>query len=417
MATILHPMNAPAGLPRPGGRRLGRALPLLLLTVLALQAAPARVGARTLSVPGDASTIASAVAQAQHGDLILVACGTYREHDIVLKAGIKLWSGTLQPDCTIIDAGGRGRIFDLADADSTTAIVGLTLRGGRAHGDGLSGCGGAIRLQRASPKLSNCRIIDCSARLGGGIYADDGSAPLIQKTEFRGDQAAAAGGGLYWSAVEAGRITDSHFEDNAALRGAGMYVVAAEDLPLTRCVFVFNVAANAGGALFLDQASPLLRNALLVQNWGGLSGGAIACSDAAPHLINSTLCDNGAEYEGGGVVCRRSSPLLEHCIVAFNAPDAVTGDADSKPRLIHCNLFANLAGDWTGLIQAQEGRRNNFSRDPSFCDRDVGNFHLRADSWCLPGTSATGRDELVGALGGRCSGRDVLFPGGVDRRD
>ena len=103
--------------------------------------------------------------------------------------------------------------------------------------------------------------------------------------------------------------------------------------------------------------------------------------------------------------------------MAFNAPDAVTGDADSQPRLIHCNLFANLAGDWTGLIQAQEGRRNNFSRDPSFCDRDVGNFHLRADSWCLPGTSATGRDELVGALGGRCSGRDVLFSGGVDRRD
>ena len=80
-------------LPSAGGFWSASSRLYLSLALLALLLAPARSAARTWSVPGDASTIAGAVELAQSGDLILVGCGVYREHDIVLKAGVKLWSG------------------------------------------------------------------------------------------------------------------------------------------------------------------------------------------------------------------------------------------------------------------------------------------------------------------------------------
>ena len=61
--------------------------------------------AATIAVPGDAPTIARGLAAARPGDIVLVACGTYREHDLVIPAGVSLWSGSMQPGCVVIDAG------------------------------------------------------------------------------------------------------------------------------------------------------------------------------------------------------------------------------------------------------------------------------------------------------------------------
>ena len=120
--------------------RHGRALAVLLTIGLAAAGTAGPAAGRTIGVPGDAPSIKGAMIRARAGDIILVSCGTYREHDIIVKPGVSLWSGTLQPDCAVIDAGGRGRclIFP-AGADTTTRVVGFTLRGGTALGEGLAG--------------------------------------------------------------------------------------------------------------------------------------------------------------------------------------------------------------------------------------------------------------------------------------
>jgi len=58
----------------------------LTWTALVLLSAPA--GAAVLHVPGEAQTIAQGVAAASPGDTVVVACGTYVEHDVVLDREI-----------------------------------------------------------------------------------------------------------------------------------------------------------------------------------------------------------------------------------------------------------------------------------------------------------------------------------------
>ena len=102
-----------------------RAALAALLAAAAVGAPAAGAGAATLAVPGDEPTIGRALARARPGDVVLVACGTYREHDLVLPAGVSLWSGALDPACATIDAGGRGRVLVCDGVDTTSSIVGF----------------------------------------------------------------------------------------------------------------------------------------------------------------------------------------------------------------------------------------------------------------------------------------------------
>jgi len=151
-------------------------------------------------VPEDALTIQAAVDSAVAGDTVLVSCGTYRERDIALKAGVVVRSETGCADCATIDAQGQGRVMVFLGEDSTASAVfveGLTLKGGVAAGMlWPDNAGGGIYCEDASPRIRDCVLADNAAEWGGGITCRSSSAWIVNST-FARNSASGGGGGIY----------------------------------------------------------------------------------------------------------------------------------------------------------------------------------------------------------------------------
>lgn len=368
--------------------------------ILALAVAPS--AARTLAVPTQHATIGAALQRARPGDLVLVACGTYQEAGLEIPSGVRLWSGTLQPACTVIDAGGRGRIFTITGADSTTAIVGFTLRGGQAEGSGSQGYGGAILCRSGQPRITNCRFEANQARSGGALYVDAPATPRLEQCAFIGNVAANLGGAILWEGRSRGFIKDLRCETNQAFTGGALYVRANDGLLVQSAVFTANLAANSGGALVVDDALPRIENAVFDRNSGGLGGGGVAVLGSDCQLIRCTFYGNTAEHAGGAVITRDASPRFDHSILAFHPLPPVAATGQGTPRFSFCNVYGNEGGDWIGPLADQEGANDNFALDPLFCDPRAHDFSLAANSWCLPGQHPGGRNGQIGARGRGC---------------
>ncbi len=83
--------------------------------------------ASTFRVPIDAPTIGEGLSLAARGDTVLVACGTYFEHDLEMVSGVVLRSESGEADCAIIDCQNTGTGIRCSDVDSTARIEGFTI--------------------------------------------------------------------------------------------------------------------------------------------------------------------------------------------------------------------------------------------------------------------------------------------------
>jgi PKD repeat protein len=148
---------------------------------------------RVLRVPEVVRELEDALEQAVRGDTISVACGTYTIGPIRLPSGVALVGRTGNPECVVLDAGQAGRVFELAGADSSTLIEGLTITGGLANGTGIDGTGGAMLLDGASPRVKNCILRGNSATLGGAVSIAWNSHPVFEACTFAGNQSSSLG--------------------------------------------------------------------------------------------------------------------------------------------------------------------------------------------------------------------------------
>lgn len=319
---------------------MSRGILILVLASTLLPGAGSALAA-TYTVPGDAGTIAGGLSLATAGDSVVVVCGTYFEHDLILKSGVVLRSLSGDPECVAIDAQGAGRVFSGDDLDGSTRVEGITIAGG----SGADG-GGAYLTGGAKPRFTDCVFEGNQAGSGGGLYALN-SAPRLLRCLFTANSATADGGGL-------------------ALRGA-----SGIDIPsIVSCTFAGNSADGNGGGLY--------------------------CRTAIPTINLCTLSGNSATGMGGGMHFAITSPFIINTIVAFSTSgEAISVDELSDPSFFECCLFGNAGGDWVGAIAGQVGNDGNFRGDPGFCDGAGGDFTLCSDSLCLPGTLPNGWAHLL----------------------
>lgn len=329
-----------------------RRVPVAFL-LAALLGSVGYTSAATIHVPLDEPTIQAGIDAATAGDTVLVACGTYLEHDLVMKAGVCLRSASGQAECAVIDAMGLGRgvIFYLVE---DAAIEGFTIAGGFVNAnDPFLGRGGGITIRDCSPRIRRCVITANEAEAGGGGLSALRSSALIEE-----------------------------------------------------CVFSGNRGVD-GGAIHCNHASPEIAWCVFYGNHAMVWGGAVcAQNESSPVLSNCTLADNSA-WSGGGLWCVAwCHPRLENCIVAFSSQGEGIHvyDNPSVPSdiaLACCDVYGNAGGNYGGAMEDPTGLDGNISTDPIFCNLlDPDDYHLFTHSPCLPEHNEC--DVLIGALGPGC---------------
>ncbi|MCB1046045.1 MAG: T9SS type A sorting domain-containing protein [Calditrichaeota bacterium] len=402
-----------------------------------------QLGGRRLRVPGDYPSLAAALAVTIPGDSVLLDCGTYLEHDLIVGNGVTIGSVDNDPDCVILDGQGLGRILDARATDSL-CVRGITFRNGWTLEEGGAIASGD-RLE-----LQNCRFQLNSANSGGALSGSDYSSrtSIVRGCEFERNLATVAGGAAWqvngdWSdcrfvsnsAVQIGGALNSGgslnggvgdllgvlesclFQDNRAALGGAVF---AGDLEASGCDFINNEASESGGALkggsleledcrFIGNRSQgnggaidasivfgprrlRLRDTLLHMNQASGLGGAIHGTNTSLELFQCTLAWNlaaqGSQIHGsnlGPYILATKLQLLRSIVVPGGTghPFVLSySNASQEPPLVQeCDLWSPDGFDWYSINEFA-GVNGNLELDPLFCDPGTGDLHLLPGSPC-----------------------------------
>ncbi len=367
---------------------------------LACLLSPRTGTAATWHVPGDAPTIQAGINLAFPGDDVLVAPGTYLEHDIVMKAGV--WVHSEQgPDLTAVDAGGAGVGFTCLNLDQMATIEGFTILNGHAQGDDEhDASGGGVKCVASPLAIVGCVIRGCLAEgYGGGVYASE-SGVAISTCKFVDCHADGFGGGIYaYHSYGPVAIADSEFLGNQGQSGGGIWATSLT-LTIARSVLSENEAHyGVGGGIACMSPALTISDCLVTQNssFEYFEGGGLSVNYSAGSIEGCTVANNSS-FLGGAIKLIDANIRFDRMIIAFNDGDAMecsTPDVSFHCSDLHGNAHGNdICGDDLG---------GNFSADPLFCDAENGDYALDANSPCIPGNHPNGVDcGLIGALGLGC---------------
>ncbi len=426
---------------------------LSLLPVLVLLG-PAPALAASWLVPSQVGTIEAAFDSAASGDTVVVASGTYFEHDLVLKSGVTLRSETGDPADVTIDAQQLGRLFQGVGL-SGGRLVGLTLTNGDAP-TGTDDAGGAIRLENSSLDITDCVFTGNVAQLGGALALID-SSPTVDACEFTGNHGTGNGwgaggainilraspvvrgctftgntatavtapgdGGAIFAKASTTLVEDCMFLQNTSEAGAGAAYSWEGDLSVYRrctfqentstaggamyletsqatlddCDFVANSAAN-GGALFMDQfSSPVIVDCRFTNNVAAPNaGGAVDAWATTPDIRRCTFIGNTAARRGGALSFNgESDALVEECVFVGNSAVEVGGAIRAAWTAIVRVAGTTIVESEGGGISAQDGAQ-------LFVDHSIIAFGSTGTAVsCTETSTATVADsDLFGNAGG-----------------
>ena len=368
-----------------------------------LYAKPIATGTGNCTSWDDACGLQTALTEANIGDQIWVAAGTYipttpsaRFATFQLKTGVAIYGGfpadggdwetrnwvanltTLSGDIgTLSDSTDNSYHVVTGSGVTATAILdGFTISGGNANntadpynsgggmynasghptltnvtfsGNSAAYLGGGMYNANSHPTLTNITFSTNSATLFGGGMFNINSSPALTNVTFSGNAAdgdSGAGGGMFNDSSSNPALTNATFSGNTAdVYGGGM-VNSGSHPTLTNVTFTENSAQQGGGMVNESNSTPILINVTFTENPAFLGGGMYN-NDSDPTLTNVTFSGNSAVIFGGGMYNEsNSTPMLTNAIVWGNTPTLDQINNDSSTPII---TYSDIQGGYTGI--------------------------------------------------------------------
>ena len=307
----------------------------------------------------DFQTIQAAIDDADNGNTVVVAVGTYtgegnRDIDFKGKAITVRSTDPNDPNVmagTIIDCNGteaephRGFYFHSGEVPDSL-LAGITIRNGygprTSHGFPKSPLGGGICCRlNSSPTIARCVITGSTAQHGGAIYCD-ASSPRITHCTITHNGPSQDGGGISIWSIEGNSnpvIAHCTIAGNSAYFGAGIYC-AGGNPAIVHCTISDNHA---------------------MYHAGGMENHANAV------VVNCTFTDNSAP-SGGAISTYRTNTVLSNCILWGDHPEEIYV-GDGAPPLVS---YSDIQGGYAGV--------GNISADPCFADPNGWDYHLKSQA-------------------------------------
>ena len=393
--------------------------------------------------PADFNTIQSAIDDANDGDTVIVAPGTYTgdgNRDIDFKGKAITVSSTDPNDLEIVKetaidcqgsedyphrgfqfVSGEGRDSVLAGfkiingfgseiiidewhnhlvagailcRDSGPTIVGCVIEENFA---GDYGYGGGIYCLNSSAAIIKCIVQNNKANAGGGIFCNLGNVVIDQCVLSSNIIGGVTGDVIYTYRFCGGGIcclnsstviTKCIVQDNKTIGriggGGGIYCIGGS-VVIDRCILSSNISDCGGGIVFYRGAGSVL-DCLISRNESRGGGSGILCNNrkADVTLSNCTVVRNLA-YDGvGGIDCvtPRSSDSVVKPIILTNC--ILWGNCNGY----ECDLTTQIGTDPAASILShccvqdwtpEIGGEGNFGNDPLLTP----DFHLQTDSACI----------------------------------
>jgi predicted outer membrane repeat protein len=217
--------------------------------------------ANIINIPADQPTIQAGINNANDGDTVLVQPGMYVENinfngkNVVVGSLFLTTADTAYISQSVINGNRDGSVVTFENGeDSTAAVVGFTIRNGRAQ------YGGGIYCNNSSPSLRYLTITDNNGYLhhGGGFGAGlallNSNPRLIQVTIIN-NEAYVYGGGIYCENSNPTLVNVTVSDNICYYGGGGIYCSISSNLVAVNTILWDNMRYNTPEEIYTDSGS------------------------------------------------------------------------------------------------------------------------------------------------------------------